>query len=156
MSSQQAVVEPATAGDVDRLVDLMEGYCAFYRFPSPGTEALKMMALTEIAADDNDGMMIVARVPDAPGGVAGFVHVTWKMALLQANRIAIMEDLFVDPDFRGRGCGRLLVDAAIDRARELGSPVLQWVTQTTNVTAQSLYDRTGAYSEAWLEYELEL
>lgn len=156
MSDPQAVVGPATAGDVDRLVDLMEGYCEFYRFPSPGSEALREMALTEIAADDREGMILVARVPDATGDIAGFVHVTWKMALLQATRVAIMEDLFVDPDFRGRGLGRLLVDAAIDRSREIGSPVLQWVTQTTNTTAQGLYAKTGAYAEPWLEYELEL
>ena len=45
---------------------------------------------------------------------------------------------------------------AVARARELGAPVLTWMTAPDNHRAQAVYDRSGATSDAFLEYELEL
>ncbi len=66
-----------------------------------------------------------------------------------------MNDLFVEPDDRGLGVGRALIEAARDVARERGAALLEWVTAPDNYTAQRLYDSTGAERSAgWIEYEL--
>lgn len=50
-----------------------------------------------------------------------------------------LEDLFVAPEFRGRGCGRLLVQDIADRAKAKGCARLYWHTRANN-PARHLYD----------------
>ena len=98
--------------------------------------------------------LLVAR--DGDGVVIGFATVGGKWSSLRAARIAVMEDLFVEPAARGQGAAGALIRACADRTRELGAPVLSWMTATDNHRAQAVYERAGATGSTWLEYELEL
>jgi GNAT superfamily N-acetyltransferase len=51
--------------------------------------------------------------------------------------------LGVDPDARGRSIGRLLTEACIERARELGASVLALHTTELMDVARELYKRMG-------------
>src|SRR3984885_6947872 len=51
-----------------------------------------------------------------------------------------LQDLFTDPDVRGRGVGRTLIEAVSAWARERGCERLYWHTQQHNDTARRLYD----------------
>ena len=146
-------IEAATENDLDALLPMMRGYCDFYR-ASPSDEGLASMARALIAGPDADGMLLVAR--DDEGVAIGFATVGWKWSSLRAARIAVMEDLFVSPEARGRGAADALIRACADRTRELGAPVLSWQTATDNHRAQAVYERVGATGSTWLEYELEL
>jgi GNAT superfamily N-acetyltransferase len=146
-------VDSARPGEEKALLPLMRGYCDFYEV-SPADEGLLKMAQALIAADDAEGMLLVAR-SDA-GEPVGFAAVGWKWSSLRGARVAIMEDLFVHPDARGSGAGQGLIEECAARAREHGAPCMLWVTAVDNHRAQSVYERTGAKGETWLEYELEL
>lgn len=56
---------------------------------------------------------------------------------------AILRMLVVDPDFRGRGIGRLLTDACISRARCDGASVIALHTSPIMEVALPMYLRTG-------------
>jgi GNAT superfamily N-acetyltransferase len=146
-------VDSATPADVDALVPLMHAYCVFYEV-EPRDDGLAEMAKALIAVPDDEGMLLVAR--DGEGRPVGFAAVGWKWSSLRAARVAILEDLFVDPGTRRSGAGRALLDACAERARSHGAPALLWTTATDNHTAQSVYDAAGAKGEIWMEYELEL
>ena len=146
-------VDSATESDLDALLPLMRGYCDFYE-SSPSDEGLGEMARALIAAPDSEGMLLVAR--GEGGEPVGFAAVGWKWSSLRAARVAIMEDLFVSPDARRTGAGQALIEACAERARAIGAPCMLWMTATDNTRAQSVYERTGATGETWLEYELEL
>ena len=146
-------VDAATESDLDSVVPLMRGYCDFYG-ASPADEELAEMARSLIAAPDSEGMLLIAR--DDSGTPIGFAAVGWKWSSLRAARVAVMEDLFVDPGARGGGAGLALIAACAERARANGAPCLLWMTAPDNTVAQSVYDRAGATAETWLEYELEL
>ena len=146
-------IDDATAEDLRALLPLMRGYCDFYGV-SPSDEGLTGMARALIDASDAEGMLLVARSDG--GGPIGFAAVGWKWSSLRAARVAIMEDLFVDPEARRGGVGQELIEACAERAGALGAPCLQWVTALDNERAQSVYERVGAEGQRWLEYELEL
>jgi GNAT superfamily N-acetyltransferase len=146
-------IEPANEGDVAALLPLMRGYCEFYE-SDPPDEGLERMARALIAAPDRDGLLLVAR--DGEGVPVGFAAVGWKWSSLRGARVAILEDLFVAPEHRGKRIAADLIRACADRVRELGAPSMLWVTALNNHRAQAAYERTGATAERWLEYELEL
>jgi GNAT superfamily N-acetyltransferase len=146
-------IDGATEADLDALLPLMRGYCDFYG-ASPTDEGLTEMARALIASPDSEGMLLVAR--DGDGPPIGFAAVGWKWSSLRGARVAIMEDLFVDPGARRSGAGQALIEAVAERARSHGAPALLWETALDNKRAQSVYERVGATGEAWLEYELEL
>jgi GNAT superfamily N-acetyltransferase len=145
-------VGPAVEGEIPALLPLIRGYCDFYR-ASPPDEGLVRMARALIAAPDAEGMLLAAR---EEGVVIGFAAVSWKWSSLRGARIAVLEDLFVAPEARGRGAADALIEACASRARALGAPVLTWLTAPDNLRAQAVYDRVGGSAAPFLEYELEL
>ena len=55
----------------------------------------------------------------------------------------VIQDLIVDPAFRGRGVGRQLLDAAIAALTARGAPQIVLSTAARNETAQHLFASAG-------------
>ena len=146
-------IRSAVDGDIPALRPLMRGYCEFYESDPPDA-GLDEMARALIVLPDGDGMLLVAE--DESGEVIGFAAVGWKWSSLRAAKIAVLEDLFVAPEARGKGAAGALIEASASRARENGAPVMTWLTAPDNHRAQAVYDRVGGTSATFLEYELEL
>jgi len=82
---------------------------------------------------------IFGRLAAVNGEVIGFsVSVlhdsTWTIA-----PVCYLEDLFIAPEFRRRGCGRMMIADLVDRARSNGWSRLYWHTRANN-PARRLYD----------------
>ncbi len=144
-------IRPAREDELDELLPLMRAYCDFYE-SSPTDEGLLTMMRTLIA-EPSQGAVFVAR---NGGRAVGFATLDWKWSSLKGARIGYLEDLFVDPDARGRGIAEALIEICAGRCRDLGMPAMQWATAPDNHRAQKVYNRTGAASETLLEYDLEL
>jgi GNAT superfamily N-acetyltransferase len=145
-------IRPAVESDIPALMPLMRGYCDFYA-ANPPDAGLDEMARALIASTDDLGMLLVA---DEDGEAIGFAAVGWKWSSLRGARIAVLEDLFVAPEARGRGAADALIQGVAERARANGAPVVTWLTAPDNHRAQGVYDRVGGTAETFLEYELEL
>lgn len=133
------------------LLPLMRGYCAFYH-SSPSDADLLTMSRAFIAAPGEEGQQLLCR--SAEGHAVGFATLLWTWDTTLATKVAVMEDLFVTPEARGTGVGRQLIEACRARARERGYPWLHWQTAPDNVTAQRLYEDTGAKRSSWYAYRL--
>src|SRR6266567_3308763 len=66
-------------------------------------------------------------------------------------RLAVLEDLFVAPEARGKGAADALIEAVAERARRHGAPVVTWLTAPDNHRAQAVYNRVGGTSGTFLE-----
>jgi GNAT superfamily N-acetyltransferase len=88
--------------------------------------------------------------------LVGYACLYWHFSSTQAAETVLMNDLFVSEAARGRGVGRALIEAGATVARERDAIKLEWSTQPDNLTAQRLYDSTGAARSEWVEYELKL
>jgi|SRR5918994_1594181 GNAT superfamily N-acetyltransferase len=144
-------IRHAESGEVDELLPLMRAYCDFYEV-DPADEGLLEMARALIADPEQGSLFVAAE----DGRLVGFAAIGWKWASTRGARIGVMEDLFVGPEARGKGVADALIERCAERCRERGAPVLEWVTAPDNHRAQKVYDRTGAESSSWLEYELDL
>jgi ribosomal protein S18 acetylase RimI-like enzyme len=142
------VVRPVEAEDRPRLLELIKGYFAFYRTPFPAGS--KMEALLDLLhRDPSRGVQLVA---DADGQLQGFVSLYASIDTLVADRILVMNDLYVDPSFRNRGVGAALFDASLAYATANGYARLDWVTADDNHGAQRFYDRRGGHRGPWISY----
>ncbi len=148
-----AQIRNARDADLPKLLPLMRGYCDFYR-ASPSDDGLETMARALITTPDSEGILLVSC--DGEDEAVGFAACGWKWSSLRGARVAILEDLFVEPAARGGGHADALIEACASHARELGAPVLMWQTALDNHRAQAVYERVGAHGEQWLDYELEL
>ena len=144
-------VRPARLDEIEEMLPLIRAYCEFYE-TEPDDDGLRSMFRTLIN-DPSQGAVFIAR--DGEEAV-GFASLDWKWSSLKAARIGFLEDLFVDPEARGKGIADALIEVCAERCRELGMPALQWETQPDNRRAQQVYNRTGAESELLLEYDLRL
>ena len=137
-------------GDLDALVPMMSAYCDFYGV-APGDDTLRALAL-ELVQRPDEGVLLIAR--DGEGEPLGFATVYWTLNTLEGGRVGTMHDLYVRLEHRGRGVGRALIDTGLEEVRAAGLPALVWDTATDNLTAQALYDATGAKREEWFSYRL--
>ena len=59
------------------------------------------------------------------------------------GRKALIEDVVVDSEFRGRGFGRLLVNHAMDYAKSLGDLTVMLTSRPMRIAANALYRSVG-------------
>ena len=143
-----------TEDDLPDLLPLMRGYCDFYEV-APADDALLAMSRVLIEDPERQGLQLVAR--DEDGHAVGFATIFWTWSTLSADRLGVMNDLFVSQDARGGGVADALIAACADQCRERGVPELAWQTAKTNARAQAVYERVGATrDDRWLDYSLSV
>ena len=149
--AEEVEIRPARTDEIEEMLPLIRAYCEFYE-TEPNDEGIRKMFQTLIN-EPSQGAVFIAR----DGGKAvGFATLDWKWSSLKGARIGYLEDLFVDPEARGRGTADALIEVCAERCRELGMPALEWLTAPDNQRAQKVYNRTGAGSDTFVEYDLEL
>jgi len=142
------VVRPAQHEDRPQLIELMKGYFAFYRTPFPPQKKIDSL-LDTLERDADRGVQLVA---EADGRLQGFATLYACLDTLIADRILVMNDLFVDPGVRSHGVGAALFNASLAYATTHGYARLDWVTAADNLEAQRFYDRQGGRRGPWVSY----
>ena len=135
MTTQTLQVRALRAGDRERWNQLWRGYLDFYResLPAEITELTWHRLLDP--AHPFQGLVALGEQERIDGIVHFHVHAsTWARV-----GYCYLEDLFVDPECRGQGVGRSLIEAVYRTADGQGAERVYWHTETTNDRAQRLY-----------------
>ncbi len=118
---------------------LWRGYLDFYETELPeAVYASSFARLTDPEVRDYHGLLAVA-----DGRPVGLVHYIFHRHGWQIEDVCYLQDLYVDPEARGTGAGRRLIEAVYAAADAAGRPSVYWLTQSFNATARRLYDRVG-------------
>ena len=145
-------IGPVAAAEIERLLPLIAAYQRFYEVEEIDEERNRAF-FRRFLSPSEDGLLLGAR---EDGEFVGYACLYWHFSSLEAAESVLMNDLYVEEAVRGRGVGRGLIEASADVARERGAAHLEWSTAPDNLTAQRLYDSTGAERSQWVEYELGL
>jgi ribosomal protein S18 acetylase RimI-like enzyme len=129
----------ASARDVPLLAPLFDAYRVFYGRPSDHKLAEEFL-LDRLNAEES--VIFYCRQLSS-GSPVGFTQLYPSFSSVSAGRIWILNDLFVSPEARRFGAGRVLIQAAHDHARDTGALRVVLSTAHTNQTAQALYESIG-------------
>lgn len=133
MASDSVVIEIASTVD-DELVaafDMLIPQLSSSS-PPPGRDALDEL----VGGADTD--VFIARVN---GAIVG--SLTLAFYRIPTGLKAWIEDVVVDDAARGHGVGRLMNEAALDRARERGAKNVSLTSRSSREAANRLYLRIG-------------
>lgn len=90
---------------------------------------------------------------DAPVGIASWY---WTYMSFAAARGIYLEDLFVRPQFRGRGYGKKLLANLAARAVKAGAGRVEWAVLDWNKPSIDFYEGLRARRhDGWFTYRLE-
>ena len=136
--------------DKDQWLKLWAGYLEFYKSTiSPQQTELTWKRLI------NNELKMFGFVAESEEGVIGFTHCLFRPSTWTETDYCYLEDLFVEPNIRGKGVGRALMNKVIELAKEKNSKRVYWTTQEFNKTARVLYDSIAPVSE-FVQYRLPI
>ena len=145
-------VSPATEADLPALCELLGLLFvqeAEFR-PDPQRQSA---GLRSILSRPEAGQILVLR--DGPG-VVGMVSLLFMPSTALGGRVAILEDMVVRPNARGRGAGSRLLHAAVEFAHMAGCRRITLLTDADNAAAQQFYGRHGFRRSAMIPMRLLL
>ncbi len=127
---------------------LWTGYLVFYESAVP--EEVYASTFKRFFTDNEyDPRCLVA---EQAGRLVGLVHYLAHRHCWRTENVIYLQDLFADPDVRGAGVGRKLMEAVYAEADRLGCPAVYWTTKVSNDTARRLYDRIGEATD-FMKYQ---
>jgi ribosomal protein S18 acetylase RimI-like enzyme len=110
----------------------------------PSDESIRRTAA--VLLRDADTEFLLAS-PDDDAPPAGVCQLRYRLSVWTGAPDCWLEDLFVGADARGRGLGRSLVEAAVERARERGCLRIELDVNEENREALALYRSAGFTTE---------
>jgi GNAT superfamily N-acetyltransferase len=139
-------IRKATAADVPVILDFIRALAIYEREPD-AVSATQEGLLRDGFGPNPFYFCLIAEYDGAPAGFAlyFFNYSTWM-----GRPGLYLEDLFVHPEFRGRGTGKALLQQVAVIAVENNCPRLQWEVLDWNTPAIDFYRAMGAeFLDEW-------
>lgn len=144
------LIRPAQSNDLGALTKLMYEYIVdFYKRPKPPIE--KIRSLIGMLLERNAGIQFVV---ERDGNLVGFSTLYFTYSTLRAQKVAIMNDLYVIESERGTSVASKLFGACHEYSKEHGCAYMSWVTAGDNRRAQRFYDKMGGTVGDWISYSI--
>lgn len=132
-----ATVRPLRPEDEAEWRRLWTGYLTFYETAVP-EEVYRTTFARLLSGDGHEYHGLIA---ERDGRPVGLTHYLFHRHCWRIENVVYLQDLYVDPEVRGSGAGRALIEAVYAAADAAGCPMVYWLTQEFNATARQLYDR---------------
>jgi GNAT superfamily N-acetyltransferase len=133
-------IRPAQAGDASLILELIRELAAYEREPNAvvATEA-------DLVRDGfGDRPLFHCLIAEVDGVGAGFALYFFNYSTWRGRPGIHLEDVFVRPEFRGKGIGKALLIKVAEIAVENKCPRFQWDVLDWNQPAIDFYHSLGA------------
>lgn len=131
-------IEQVTINHLDQLSFLFDQYRVFYK-KSSDVDAAKMFLQERI--EKNESVIFVSF--DDKNVMTGFTQLYPLFSSTRMKRLWLLNDLFVDGNYRGKGFSVALIDKAKELCKQTGACGLMLETAKTNTIGNTLYPRAG-------------
>lgn len=128
----------ATLSHLDQVVELFDAYRVWYRTPSD-KETAKSFLSERITGKES----VIFVCENQEGQLVGFTQLYPIFSSIRMKRAWLLNDLFVHPDYRGKGISKLLIEKAKTLARSNNAAGILLETEKSNDIGNHLYPSTG-------------
>jgi GNAT superfamily N-acetyltransferase len=101
--------------------------------------------------DDRSHFLVAA----TKGTPVGFIHFTVRQTVLHRSPSAMIDELVATKEYQGKGIGKQLVLATIEKCKQLGCCEVEVSTEKTNVKARKFYRKCG-FDKREILFEVDL
>ena len=131
-------IRPSTEADLPFIYQLIQEFAIFQKTP----EKVKI-TLDQMIADQHDFKCLVAVDEGKIIGFSSyyFAYHSWS------GKAIYLDDLYVQPDYRGQNIGNQLFDAVLEIGKLSGCIKMKWLVSHWNTKAQRFYQSRGATIE---------
>jgi GNAT superfamily N-acetyltransferase len=133
------IVEEAKLSDMESLIDLLTLLFSQEAEFVPERDVQKT-GLQTILEDAKVGTIFVLKDEQK---IIGMVSLLWTISTALGGRVAFLEDMVLEPAWRGRGGGHMLVEHAIGYAKKLTCKRITLLTDPDNFRAHRFYQQFG-------------
>ncbi|MFY0618829.1 GNAT family N-acetyltransferase [Shimia sp.] len=148
MRTSKPLIRPLVASDHAAWHQLWTAYLEFYETTLP--EKVYESTFARLLGDDPQDFSCL--VAEHNGTLIGLTHFLFHRHAWKLENVCYLQDLYANPEVRGTGVGRQLIEAVYDAADAKGAPNVYWMTQDSNAHARKLYDRVGKLTP-FLKYQ---
>ena len=142
MSFSIQPAEPADAPDMVRLINSLAAYERLAHESRPDEARLA----AQLAEDASPRIEALVAHEEGTGKCIGFALYFHNYSTFLTNFGLYLEDLFVEPAYRGQGIGFALFKRLASIARDRGCQRLEWSVLDWNEPAITFYEKLGATS----------
>ena len=135
--------------DKEQWKKLYKGYADFYKVEMNDKILQTIWSWLHDKSHDVEGL--VYEVEDK---IIGLAHYRRMPSPLRGQYIGFLDDLFLDPKYRGQKIGEKLINKMKEISNSRGWNLVRWITRNDNTKAKSLYDRVSEKT-TWDVYELK-
>jgi GNAT superfamily N-acetyltransferase len=139
-------IRPATAADAAQILAFIRALAAYERAPHAAiaTEA-------DLLRDGfGPNRLFFCLIAEQDGQPAGFALYFFSYSTWMGRPGLYLEDIFVQPEFRGLGIGKALLKRVAAIAVEKNCPRLEWAVLDWNTPAIDFYSAAGAeFLDEW-------
>lgn len=141
------VVRPLSLADESRWRELFRSYRTFYRLQGSEDVVSRVWSWMIDAGHECEAL-----VAEGEGGILAIGHYR-RFARPSTGTVGLwVDDLFTDPEARGKGAARALFAYIAALADSEGRSVVRWITADDNHRAKALYDRIANRTH-WVVYD---
>jgi ribosomal protein S18 acetylase RimI-like enzyme len=126
----------ATTADAEEVAELLDRFQLEFEEFTPGAEVLVPRVREHITRDLS--VFLLAGPPRV-----GVAQLRFREYLLTGAPTCYLEELYVVPDRRGEGHGRMLMQTALNVARAQGATTMELGTAADDTAARGLYESLG-------------
>ena len=143
------IIRPAKSEEVGEVLQLIQDLATYEKAPEQ-VEARQEDLLNTIFASDP---RVFCDLVEVDGQIAGMAIWFLNYSTWQARHGIYLEDLFIKPEYRGRGYGKALLKHLAKICDEKGYGRLQWWVLDWNSPAIEFYKSLGAEAmDEWTVY----
>ena len=142
-------IRPAKTQEVGEVLQLIQDLATYEKAPEQVEARLEDLLNTIFASDPR----VFCDLVEVDGQIAGMAIWFLNYSTWQAKHGIYLEDLFIKPEYRGRGYGKALLKHLAKICDEKGYGRLQWWVIDWNSPAIEFYKSLGAEAmDEWTVY----
>ncbi|MGJ8645856.1 MAG: GNAT family N-acetyltransferase [Marinomonas colpomeniae] len=147
-------IRKAELNDLTPVVTIFEQYRDFYRCEN-NTELATDFIKSRI--EQKESVIFIAEVlNNGEKTIVGFTQLYPLFSSTAMKKLWLLNDLFVDVNYRKQGIAEQLIAASKALAKETNARGLMLETSSNNLPAQALYEKVGFTQSQSFYYELDV